>query len=201
MLVPGNPVSHGSDFLMAKVAVPVKHSRAVLFSILKEIGKYPEWIPGCEQCKIVSSEGQVCTVDMVLNSMKRISLTVRFDAEPDQLIKFEMVGSKDVKAYAGSYKLMNAADGSSVFLGELELDPGAMAPKFVVERMLKSSLEATGQALGKRAASMPPPAATPAAATEAQPGKNTGKSKVVLRVVKTDAGERIWYGGKTFGPQ
>ena len=128
-------------------------------------------------------------------------MSLRFDAEPDQLLKFELVSSKDVKGYTGSYKLMNATDGGVVLIAELELDAGAMAPKFMVDRMLKSSLEQMGDAIRKHAKTMPLPVAAPSVKEAKPAGKQKPKRpKCLLRVVKTDAGERIWYGGKMYGP-
>lgn len=186
---------------MVKVAVQINFPRSFVYSILTDFARYPEWVPGCERCSVTSSSGQISNVEIVLNSMKKITLALRFDAEPDQLLKFELVSSKDVKAYSGSYKLMNATDGGSVLITELELDAGPLAPKFVVDRMAKGSVEATGAALGKHAKTLPPPVTAPAAAKEARSEKKARRPKCLLRVIRTDAGDRIWYGGRMFGPE
>src|ERR1700739_3195161 len=130
---------------MVKSVSQVEHGRALVFSILTDYTSYPSWVPGCEKCIVQSSSGTISTVEITLNSMKKITLGLRFDAAPDQLLKFEMVSGKDVKSYNGSYKLMNATDGSgTVVVTELELDAGPMAPKFMVDRMVKKTLEQTG---------------------------------------------------------
>jgi ribosome-associated toxin RatA of RatAB toxin-antitoxin module len=191
---------------MVKSVAQVEHGRALIFSILTDYAGYPAWVPGCESCIVQSSAGSISTIEIVLNSMKKITLGLRFDATPDQLLKFEMVSGKEVKAYNGSYKLMNATDGSgTVVVTELELDAGPMAPKFIVDRMVKKTLEQTGEALGKYAkvyAAKQPPAeaaAAPAAPVKAAPMKKKfRRSKCVLRVYKGDAGEQIWYGGQVF---
>ena len=86
--------------------------------------------------------------------MKRVNLVLRYDAAPDQLLKFEMV-SGELKGYTGSYKLMNATEGSGTVVStELEMDAGPMAPKFIVDRLVKKIVESTNDAIGKRAAAM-----------------------------------------------
>ncbi len=113
---------------MVKSVAQVEHGRALVFSILTDYPSYPSWVPGCEKCVVLSSSGTISTIEITLNSMKKITLGLRFDAAPDQLLKFEMVSGKDVKSYNGSYKLMNATDGSgTVVVTELELDAGPMA--------------------------------------------------------------------------
>jgi len=88
----------------------------------------------------------------------------------------------------------------TVLVTELELDAGPMAPKFMVDRILKKSLDESGKALQKYAKTRPAPA--PDAAAEPEPAvvsKKPKRSRCLLRVVKTDSGEeQVWYGGKTF---
>ena len=189
---------------MVKSVAQVSNARALVFSILTDYASYPSWVPGCESCTVQSANGNISTIEIVLNSMKKITLGLRFDAAPDQLLKFEMVSGKDVKSYSGSYKLMNATDGSgTVVVTELELDAGPMAPKFMVDRMLKKTLEATGLALGQYAAKVA--ARQPASEVAAAPiavgaprKKRFRQSKCLLRVYRSETGERIWYGGQVF---
>jgi hypothetical protein len=187
---------------MVKSAVEVDSPRPDVFGILTDFAKYTKWVPGCESCSVLSSQGHISTVEIVLNSMKRITLSLRFDAEPDQLLKFELISSKDVKGYSGTYKLMNGTSGGTVLVTEMELDAGALAPKFMVERMVKSTLAATGDALRKHAKTVQPIASAAAPASkDVRPEKKVRRSKYLLRVMKTDSGERIWYAGRMFNPE
>lgn len=187
---------------MVKAAVEVDSSRATVFAILTDFARYPQWVPGCESCTVLSSQGHISTAEIVLNSMKRITLALRFDAEPDQLLKFELISSKDVKGYSGTYKLMNGVNGGTVLVTEMELDAGALAPKFMVDRMAKSTLAATGEALRKQAKTVQPVTSTAASGgKDVRTEKKTRKNKYLLRVVKTDSGERIWYAGRMFNPE
>ena len=186
---------------MVKSVAQVDSPRSLVFSILTDFGSYPEWVPGCERCSVLSAAGKISTTEIVLNSMKKITLGLRFDAEPDQLLKFEMVSGKDVKAYTGSYKLMNASEGpGTVVVTELELDAGPMAPKFMVDRMLKKTLEATGDALNKYArvvAARQPAPTAPVPERVATPVK-ARRAKCLLRVIRTPEGDRIWYAGQIY---
>jgi uncharacterized protein YndB with AHSA1/START domain len=187
---------------MVKIAIQVPAPRSAVFAVLSDYARYPQWVPGCEKCSIVSAQGQISTIEIVMNSMKRTTMGLRFDVEPDQLLKFELVSSKDVKAYAGSYKLMNSTEGGTLLVTELELDAGPLAPKFMVDRMVKSSIDATGVALQKQVKLIPQTAeAAPVAVKEPRADKKAKRPKTLIRVFRTEAGERIWYAGRIFGPE
>jgi ribosome-associated toxin RatA of RatAB toxin-antitoxin module len=192
---------------MAKAVTQINQDRALIFSCLTDFASYPTWFPGCEGCKVQSSEGTIWTIEIVLNSMKRVNLVLRYDAAPDQLLKFEMV-SGELKGYTGSYKLMNATEGSGTVVStELEMDAGPMAPRFIVDRLVKKIVESTNDAIGKRAAAMaakqPVAATTEVRATSpvASKKKKFRQSKCVLRVFRSESGEQIWFRGKIFQPK
>src|SRR5579863_2320899 len=183
---------------MVKSVAQVDTARSIVFGILTDFGSYPQWVPGCERSQVISTSGNTSTTEIVLNSMKKITLRLRFDAAPDQLLKFELVSCPDVKAYSGSYKLMNASSGSgTVVVTELELDAGPMAPRFIVDRMVKKTLESTGESLRKYAKSVaarsPVPAAGPVTAA---PAHKVHRPKCLLRVIHKESGDQIYYGGR-----
>ena len=185
---------------MVKAVAQVDTARSIVYSILTDFASYPQWVPGCERCQVLSATGNTSTAEIVLNSMKKVTLRLRFDAAPDQLLKFEMISCPDIKAYTGSYKLMNASSGSgTVVVTELELDAGPMAPRFIVDRMVKKTLESTGEALQKYAktvaARSPAPVAGPVAPA---PGHKVRRPKCLLRVIHTSTGDEIYYGGRLF---
>jgi hypothetical protein len=63
---------------------------------------------------------------------------------------------------------MDSADGGgTVMIAELEIDAGAMAPKFLVDRMVKKALDETGNALKKYVKSMPAQQRAPERAAQA----------------------------------
>jgi len=186
---------------MVKVVNQIDSVRPVVFGVLTDFEKYPTWVPGCEKVVVTSRTETVTNLDITLNSMKKLTLSLKFECEPDVLIKFEMTAAADVKAYFGSYRLMNSeGNNGTVLVTELELDAGPMAPKFMVDRILKKSLEDSGNALRKYAKTRPVPVTD--AAPEPEPAvvsKKPKRSRCLLRVVKTDSGEeQVWYGGKTF---
>jgi ribosome-associated toxin RatA of RatAB toxin-antitoxin module len=182
---------------MIKVVFNVQAPRSNVYAILTDYGGYKKWVPGCERCDVLSSTGNVTETQVVMNSAKRMELTLRFEAEPTQSLRFRMTKSRDLKGYSGTYRLMNAADQKgTVVIAELEIDAGFMAPKFMVDRMATKALQDTGEALNGYLKQAPPPAVAAPAGPRAEKEMKTRRNKQVLRVVKTQAGYRVWLLGE-----
>jgi len=68
-----------------------------------------------------------------------------------------------LKAYSGSYRLIDSADGKgTVLVAELNVDVRGMVPKFMVDRFISKSFDETGKALTAYAKKLPVQAAAPA---------------------------------------
>lgn len=190
---------------MIKAVFNIEAPRDQVFSVFVDYPSYKSWIPGCEASTVTAANGATTDTEITVQSMKKMTLALRFEAVPTQLLSFRLISAKDIKAYAGSYRLMDSADGQgTVVIAELEIDAGPMAPKFLVDRMVKKTLDDTGTSLKKYVKDMParaPSAAAPAAASApraaAAPAKKK-RTRRVLRVTKTAEGNRIWYAGQEF---
>jgi hypothetical protein len=193
---------------MIKSVIHIESSRDFVFAVFTEYANYRLWLPNCEKSEVVGTKGNSADLDLVVNSMKRMSMVLRFEAVPTQVLNFEMVKGSDLNGYSGSYRLMDSADGrGTVVMAELDIDAGAMAPKFLVDRMAKKAVEETGAALKKYIQGLPPPAATskPAAtpaASSASPSRTAPRrrAKKILEIVKTAEGQRISYLGRWYMP-
>ena len=191
---------------MIRAAIPVDATKEQVFGVLTGYAEYVRWLPNCESSKVLTGTGPNSDAEIVINSMKRMTLGLRFEAVGTQVLNFKMFSGTDMKAYSGSYRLMDGADGrGTVVVAELEIDAGAMAPKFLVDRMAKKAIEETGVALRKYLPSVatqpfgPGAAAVPATPRKAVPAiKRPARSRRILQVVKTGEGDVIWYLGKTF---
>jgi carbon monoxide dehydrogenase subunit G len=183
---------------MIKAVFNVDAPRQNVYAILTDYASYARWVPGCERCDVVSSCGNVADTQVVINSTKRMELTLRFEAEPIQALRFRMTKSRDLKGYSGTYRLMNAADQKgTVIIAELEIDAGFMAPKFLVDRMATKALHDTGAALTGHLKQMPSQAVAASPGPRAEKEMGPRRIKHVLRVVRTQSGYRVWLLGET----
>jgi ribosome-associated toxin RatA of RatAB toxin-antitoxin module len=185
---------------MIKAVINIDAPAQRVFGILTDFPGYIKWIPGCEKCAVISQSGSTVEAELIVNGAKRIQMGMRFEAQPPKVLSFKMTKSKDMKAYSGAYRLMDAADGKgTVVLVELEIDAGFMVPKFMVDRIGQQMVDDIGTALRKHATG--PGGAGAAAATEARkPGvqDKPRRSRRILQVTKIAEGYRIWLMGETF---
>jgi ribosome-associated toxin RatA of RatAB toxin-antitoxin module len=167
---------------MTKAVVNVPAPRPHIFSILTDYPRYKEWVPGCERSEVIGTSGAAVDAQIVINSMKRMELGLRFESQGTQSITFRMISGKNLKAYSGSYRLIDSADGKgTVLVAELNVDVRGMVPKFMVDRFISKSFDETGKALTAYAKKLPVQAAAPARGpvAEAKPRR----AKRVLRIV------------------
>jgi carbon monoxide dehydrogenase subunit G len=195
---------------VTKSVFQIDAPRDRLYGIISDFNRWSEWFPGCKEAKIVNDKGNTKQVELTLASVKTITMGLEFDLTPTQLINFRKYMGKDVKEYAGSFRLMNASDGAgTVVVGEMEMDAGAIVPKFMVGRIMEKSLAQTAEALKARVHTAPPTpvfeteaaaAAAPAAGAAggvAAPVVHVARRKRIVHVQQSGKGYRIWIMGKT----
>lgn len=185
---------------MIKAVLNVEAPREHVFSILTDYPRYKQWLPGCEKSDVVSSSGDTADTDLVINSMKKMKMGLRFEAQPTQSLNFRMTSGKDMKSYVGSYRLMDSADGrGTVVIAEMEIDAGAMVPKFMVDRIAKKSIDETCTALKEYIKKVPFQAGT--GARPAAPARvaevRSHRARRIMQIMKTADGYRIWMMGET----
>jgi uncharacterized protein YndB with AHSA1/START domain len=184
---------------MIRTVINVEAPRDHVFHILTDYPKYKKWLPGCEKCDVTASTGNTTDTEIVVNGMKKMRMGLRFEAQPSQLLSFRMLASKDLKAYSGCYRLMDAADGKgTVVIAEMEVD--ASVPKFLLDRVVKKSIEETGNALRQYIGSIPfvPGTVFKAAAAGRPAESKPRRAKRILQVVRTPDGYSIWIMGETY---
>jgi carbon monoxide dehydrogenase subunit G len=193
---------------LTKAVFQIDAPKDRLFGIIADFQRWNEWFPGCKEAKIVSDKGNTKQVELTLASIKTLTMGLEFDLTPTQLINFRKYSGKDVKEYAGSFRLMNASDGAgTVVMGEMEMDAGSLVPKFMVGKIMEKSLGQTAEALKQRVITAPPgpvfevaeavgaPSAPGAAAAVAQ--VVPVRRKRMVHVIQSGNGYRVWLMGKT----
>lgn len=187
---------------MTKITTYIPASPQRVFSAMTAYEKYPQWAPGCEECTVVSSKGSTTSVEMVVNTIRRVRFGLRFEAEPNQLVQFELISGKDLKKYSGVYRLVKAADGKgTVVFAELDLEVASM-PRFLTEGMAKKGLGELCMALKAYVESLPDVdnVATSQVRAGASPSAPPAprRARRLLQIVKGQAGYRVSFLGQAF---
>ena len=184
---------------MTKSVINVDAARALVYRILIDYAAYSSWVPGCARSTVVSSEGSRAETELVLEGMKRITMVLAFDSTENLGVRFELRRSSDVKDYRGEYRLMDAANGrGTVVISEIEMDAGALVPRFMVDRIVKKALDDMGKALVARVKSAPAQAVAAAASAH---GPHSKRTRRLLQIANTPSGARIWYLGRLYDPR
>lgn len=185
---------------MIKSVINIESPRPHVYAVLADFAKYQEWLPGCVESKVISETARLVETEMTLQTMKRMTMGLRFEFQANEYLGFKMTRSEDLKVYEGSWRLLDAADGSgTVVMGEMEMDAGSMVPKFMLARMAKKSIGETVEAL-KRRVQMVPVSLAPEAEPDVRAASMAGprRSKRLLHVMRVPAGYRVWLMGETF---
>jgi hypothetical protein len=182
---------------MIKSALYLPASRPRIFAVLTSYPKYSEWLPGCDQCVVVSTQGSVADTEIVFSSPKRLEARLRFEAHENEAIHFQLSGAKELKTYAGVYRLADAADGKgTVLFSELELEAKSI-PKFITDGMAKKSLKDAGAALKRYVERLPAEGSQPQSPShEARPVRF--RARRLVQIVKDPKGYRVWLMGESF---
>ena len=67
---------------MIKAVINVPAARQQVFSVLTDYPGYKNWVPGCSACTVTSQSGNSADAEIVVSSMKRIEMSLRFEAQP-----------------------------------------------------------------------------------------------------------------------
>ena len=196
---------------MVKSSVTIQGDPAITFQILTDFAQYMEWYPECEAISVIGTTGTNTDINLQLGGMKVARMVLRYDCRPNTSVTYHMVSSNDLKGFTGGYQIVDAGNGSHVV--NMEVDLTASVPKFVTDRMMKSSLEKQGKQLLQRnarfsaaggaaaIASGSPSGAASVATVASAPASRAAQAKrprCLLRVRKSGEGVKIWYAGAEF---
>jgi ribosome-associated toxin RatA of RatAB toxin-antitoxin module len=186
---------------MTNAVIAVDAPRKQVFAVLRDFGAYSAWLPGCEQSRVVAARGETDEVEITLSAPRRMTMTLRFEAQAQRSLGFEMIKGHGLRAYRGSYRFIDAADQrGTVVMADLDIDAGAFAPSFLVDRLAAKALVDTGEALRRHIQTLTPmPVAPPA--PRATPSDRLPGAKRILLIARTRGGYRAWYDGTVLRPE
>src|SRR5262245_53521045 len=180
---------------MIKSVLHLAHPRDQVYDVLANFGEYQHWFPGCTRSKVVASDGNRTDIATTVGGMKTVHMEVRFEEEPCERIRFNMTKGKDFKTYAGEHRLLDAANGQgTVIITEVDMDAGALVPRFMLDHVVRRALDEIGQCLDARVKT----AFAGEASRSARRAESRKKRRRILQIANTANGTRIWYMGKVY---
>lgn len=186
---------------MTRAVIPIDAPRAQVFAVLRDFGAYSTWLPGCEHSRVVAAGGDTDDVEVSLSAPRRMTMTLRFEAQPQRSLGFQLVKGQGLRAYRGTYRFIDAADRrGTVVMADLDIDAGPFAPAFLVDRMAARALADTGEALRRHIKTLPPVPVAPVKAGAATSDREPGATRILV-VTKTRGGYRAWFDGVVLRPE
>jgi uncharacterized protein YndB with AHSA1/START domain len=183
---------------MLKNTIYIPASCEQVYAALTAFDSYPEWTPNCERCTVLSSAGSTTTVEILMNATRKIRLSVRFEGEPHQLLQFEMVGGKELRKYAGVYRLVKAADGKgTVLFTEFDIEVASM-PRFLTDGRAKKSLDEAALNLKRFVEKHRGPEEAAHTRVAAPPPAAPRRARRLLQIVRGPKNYRVWFMGEAF---
>ena len=137
---------------MIRSVVNIAAPRSHVFSILTDVDRYPEWMPGCSFARVLGSDDRFINSELILQNVRKVKFFIRFEIQSDQSLLFRLNKGSDFRRYQGSWRTFDSKSGdSTVVIGEIDFDPGGVIPKFMAAGMVRSSIDETCIALKRRA--------------------------------------------------
>ena len=145
---------------MAEVtkSISVLASKEQVFKTLSEYETYPEWMPGFLHSKVIErKDGDVVCEFVAATGMKKVRYTLEMVHHEYDSIEFNQTEG-DLKRFQGTWRLVPSSDRQqTMVICSTDLDPGMMAPKWMVKKAVAKSLTDNLEAIKKRLIDHPVP--------------------------------------------
>jgi coenzyme Q-binding protein COQ10 len=130
----------------AQKTIDINAPSEVLYGIIVDYSRYPEFIKEMESAEIVGRNGNRVKVRYTLNVIKKISYVLEHEESPSRSLRWWLVESRWMKRSDGSWDLEDLGDGRTRATYTAAVDPRVLVPgriaRFFQGQMLNSTLEA-----------------------------------------------------------
>ncbi len=140
----------------AEKSIDVNTSAEVLFSVIADYEKYPEFLKDIESAKIVKRGNGVTEAKFAITVVKRVEYTLRLHESPPNEVRWELVESNIMTVNNGGWKLETLGENKvrAHYRLEVGLPRFLPVPGSLVDKLTGQTLPATLEAFKKRAESM-----------------------------------------------
>jgi len=129
------------------VNVPVE----VLFSVIVDYERYPEFLKDCAGVRVLDREDSMVTVEYTLDLIKKVTYVICLTENEPTGVSWTLVRSNLMKSNEGGWELIDRGDGTTKAIYRLDVGVGRFVPRSIVDRLTKTTLPATLKAFKQRA--------------------------------------------------
>lgn len=176
---------------VVNIPAPPRH----VFSILTDVNAYQNWMPGCIHSRTLESDDSMIVAEIILKTLRRLRFNLRFKIQNQHTLLFQLLEGSDFKRYEGSWQTLWSSDQTgTVVIGQVDIDAGYVAPGFIANSLVRTSMNDTGRALSKRALEVP---RSETSAEQERILDDSEQRERILHIMKLDKGYRVWCLGQT----
>ena len=126
----------------------------VVYDVIVDYEKYPEFLKEMDRCRIVKRNGNVLDVEYTATVIKQVSYTLRLTGTPHTSVRWSLLKAGFMKSNDGGWALEDLGDGRTKATYGLEVRVSRLVPGKIVDKLTVTTLPATLDAFKKRAESM-----------------------------------------------
>ena len=136
----------------AQKSIIINTSPDVLFQVITDYEKYPEFLKEVEKIEILSRTDARVRVRYTVSLIKKVQYTIDLVETPSSSVRWSLVESGLMKSNVGGWKLKDLGNGSTEATYDVDVVPkGLWVPKSIVNMLTNKSLPSTLEAFKSRA--------------------------------------------------
>lgn len=121
------------------------------FSAIIDYEKYPEFIPGVNETKVLSQDESGARVEYAVNVIKKFSYIVKLKHEEPTKVSWTLESGDLFKSMDGSWELKSLSENETEVTYTVGIDFKMFAPKMIVNTLVKKNLPEVMEEMFKQA--------------------------------------------------
>ena len=122
-----------------------------LFNVLVDYSKYPEFVDGIKEIKVISQTETASKVEYSVNIIKSFKYIINIKQERPTRLSWTLDSGDLFKKNDGEWKLRDLGDGKTEVTYSLDLDFKMFAPSSIIGALTSKNLPSMMQSFFKRA--------------------------------------------------
>ncbi len=132
-------------------SIEINAPAEVLFDVIIDYEKYPEFLPDMERVSIQRSDGDNAVAEFHLNLIKRIAYTLDLKGQRPHKVRWSLIKAKLFKHNDGGWDIEELGEDRVRATYTIDIGFGLLVPKSISNRLVGTSLPATLEAFKRRA--------------------------------------------------
>ncbi len=122
-----------------------------LYDVLADYAKYPEFVDGVKEIKVLSKSETAAQVEYSINMIKNFKYIINIKQERPTRISWQLDSGDLFKKNDGEWKLKDLGNGKTEVTYSLDLDFKMFAPSSILSALTSKNLPAMMESFFKRA--------------------------------------------------